>query len=582
MTNGEILRIHKDEFLKIIADPVLFVEKLMKIDGQPAKLYDYQKEFLRDKSENRVIEKARQLGMSVAMAYEAVYYSFIQERITNLFVSVTQNQSVELLRHSKEGWDSIPDTIIIYDDDGNSQDLVKGESRQSQLQMEFPNGSRIISLPNNPDAARGYRGHRVYWDEAAAFENEYEMLRAIGMTRVRGGYLTYNSTHHGTLTEFYKICEGARDKASKDYNGFSLHTVTWDKCPEEKYRKEVLGPLARQLGGVDSVGFLEEFCCRAVDESVSFISMAMLNACIAAFQATVDPITQKQLVLWNAMAYTGKSIVYIGIDIGRCVDSTVIIAVEMIGDLAVVRFIKEISNKSLPQQTKEIIAMLKATYFTRCWVDPKGLGMQLAETLVEEFGSKVELAEMQGPAKERMFTDLYSLIGNVRVLLPPKDSCIEAERLYNQLHALKREYTEKTHMPKYVGSEGTHDDYVFALAMALMDVSTPQIPAGISAIGPDQTDYLMQTRTGMEQGKLTVPEDPNKENKEWVRAFVSRPYDEPLAREKPCTNPECVKKSKGMVKPIMMKLVQNSQAHAKGSEWLCEVCGQQFFHVEVD
>jgi len=566
-----VYRISKSDFVKVLSDPVLFIETFMKIDGQTAKLYEYQKRVLRDKSDNRVIEKARQLGMSVVCAYEAVYYCFITTPMTCLFVSVTQNQSVELLRHSREAWQSIPDKMVVFDTDGTEQILDKGQARDTQLTLELPNGARIISLPNNPDSARGYRAHRVYWDEAAAFDNEYEMLRAIGITRVRGGALTYISTHHGTITEFYKTCELARYPKSDKWNGFNLHTIDWTQCPDEKYCKFVLDQ-ARQLGGTESVGFMEEFRCIPVDESVSFITKQMLDACIEGFQNAYEGETTDPLKFWNNLAYVGKNPIYVGIDVGRNVDSTVIIVLEDFGQYAAVRYICEISNVKLPEQTRTVIAKLKASYFTICRIDPVGLGRQMAESLIEEFGSKAELAEMQGIEKERMFTDLYTALANLRVLLPPKELSIECERLYNQLHSLKREYTEKAHVVRYVGSEGTHDDYVFALALAIQCLIQSAVRAGVMVIGARTSEFIGQTREGTKSEVMEHPKTEQETINEKIAMIVNRQYGEPAPKERSCPNPKCIEKGKLTGKIVQMRLVQNSTSHAYSEEWLCEGC----------
>jgi phage FluMu gp28-like protein len=577
---AEVFRIHKKDFVGTLSDPVRFIETFMKIDGEPAKLYEYQKKFLRDKNDNRAVEKARQLGFSLICAYEAVVYAFTDAPTTSLFVSITQPQSEELIRHARNAWYSIPEEIEVYDDEGNLQKFVKKEIRFTTQIIEFPNGSRLISLPNSPKAARGYRAHRVYWDEAAAFENEYEMLRAIGVTRVRGGSLTYISTHHGMNTEFYKVTELARKgKGDPNWNGFTIHTVPWWECPDEKYKEFVLVQ-ARQLGGTESPGFVEEFCCKAIDESVAFITKAMLDASIDAYRKTADIVTGKSLEYWRSLAYTGKNPFYLALDVGRIADSTVLIAVEDMGQFAVIRYILELGKEPLPEQTRKLISLLHQTYFTKLWVDAIGLGKQMAEALQEEFGQgKVELVEAQGPEKERLFTDLYATISNLKVLIPPTDTNVYCERLYNQLHSLKREYTEKAHVIRYIGDKGAHDDYSFALALICSALAQPIARAGIGAMGKDDSTFIMQTREGI-QTSTSVPVKKEDIGPDWVKEFTSRQYDELAPDEMPCPTPKCVELSKGQKKPIMMKRVQNSTARSKGSEWLCEICWCNRFLVD--
>ncbi len=69
---------------------------------------------------------------------------------------------------------------------------------ESRTQIELGNGSRVVSLPNNPDAIRGYRADHVYVDEAAMFRNDFEVKAAVIPCIVgRKGRLSLVSTPKG-------------------------------------------------------------------------------------------------------------------------------------------------------------------------------------------------------------------------------------------------------------------------------------------------------------------------------------------------------------------------------------------------
>jgi phage FluMu gp28-like protein len=343
---------------------------------------------------------------------------------------------------------------------------------------------------------------------------------------------------------------------------------------------------SRRLGGTQSIGFLEEYCCKAVDESTAFITREMLDASIEAYNKVIDPITEKSIELWKSLAYTGDNPLHVMIDVGRVSDSTVLIAIEDMGKYALIRYIKELPKDPLPQQTREVQNLLRHTYFTDLYIDAIGLGKHMAESLEEEFGAKINLIEsFQNPVKDRLVSDMYVAIANLRILIPPIESSVEAEKLYNQLHSLRRKYSEKSHQEQYVGDKNTHDDYAFCLAIGAQSLGDSIPRQGIMAIGKDTSSLLSQDKTGkMEIIGITPKKDetkaPNMSDEEYVKKFTSREYDEPAPKERPCTSDKCVELSKKMGKPIMMKLVQNSQAKAHGSEWLCEVCWGQFYHAE--
>lgn len=55
-------------------------------------------------------------------------------------------------------------------------DLVNFTNNASSV--TFSNGSRIITLPSNPAALRGYSGN-IIWDEASLCENDQQMWQAM-------------------------------------------------------------------------------------------------------------------------------------------------------------------------------------------------------------------------------------------------------------------------------------------------------------------------------------------------------------------------------------------------------------------
>ena len=59
-----------------------FIEKYMKLRGEPINLYEYQKEFLKDKSPFRIFNKSPQIGISQLVALEALYIALSEKNKT--------------------------------------------------------------------------------------------------------------------------------------------------------------------------------------------------------------------------------------------------------------------------------------------------------------------------------------------------------------------------------------------------------------------------------------------------------------------------------------------------------------------
>jgi len=138
----------------------------------------------------------------------------------------------------------------------------------------------------------------------------------------------------------------------------------------------------------------------------------------------------------NAMAYLdGQSVIdcqadgypkmptstdyplYIGIDIGRRHDLTVIVGLWRRGDTYCTGILKTMAGAPYVNQRAAIASLLPRA--TRCCIDATGIGNQLAEELADEWGSMVEPVTFTAPRKDDMGSRLRSLFEK-RLLRIPK------------------------------------------------------------------------------------------------------------------------------------------------------------------
>lgn len=89
---------------------------------------------------------------------------------------------------------------------GGRIDYVPGHDH-----VNFTNGSRILSLPNNPAACRGFTAECVCLDEAAFIENLDEVIQAIAPTLTRNpdAEFVMTSTPAGKNGKFYELYQAA-------------------------------------------------------------------------------------------------------------------------------------------------------------------------------------------------------------------------------------------------------------------------------------------------------------------------------------------------------------------------------------
>lgn len=180
--------------------------------------YDYQVECWLDRSPARLWLKPRQVGMSLAWALEALYYSIFYRNQRTLMLSKSQDDAQQLIAYARFALNYIPD-------DG-PQGGRPALTRDNSSELEFENGSRIRSLPATKSAGRGFTANRVYCDEFAFAEYARDIYAAVRPTLSRGGHLTIGSTHDDDTTLFYELWEGQHG------GEWSRHRIRWEECPE--------------------------------------------------------------------------------------------------------------------------------------------------------------------------------------------------------------------------------------------------------------------------------------------------------------------------------------------------------------
>ena len=155
---------------------------------------------------------------------------------------------------------------------------------------------------------------------------------------------------------------------------------------------------------------------------------------------------------------------YLGVDIGRKIDSTFIVGVEEIEHVFYVRVIKEFKLTPFEMQRNFISSLLKKSNVLSCFIDETGMGMQITEQLRGDFGIKVRGITFTAEVKERMMQNLRILFEKKQIRIP------NHQQLIVHLHAIKRKVTDARHV-KYEAdsSEPHHSDAAWALALACYD-----------------------------------------------------------------------------------------------------------------
>lgn len=239
-------RLTKKEMMKEIVkcgkDPVYFIDSYSKITHPqegliPFRLYDFQKELLKDYQDNRfnVILKARQLGISTVTASYIVWLMLFHREKNVLVVATKLSVAANLVKKVKLAIKSLPEWLRIAN--------VTIDNRNS---FELSNGSLIKASSTSGDAGRSEALSLLVVDEAAHVEGMDELWTALYSTLSTGGRCVALSSPNGVGNWFHKTYT----EADEGKNDFKPTRLIWDVHPDRDknwYEKETRNMSRRDI-----------------------------------------------------------------------------------------------------------------------------------------------------------------------------------------------------------------------------------------------------------------------------------------------------------------------------------------------
>lgn len=260
LTNNEIL----SEYAKCILDPKYAIQTYLSTFDKtqegfvPFELFPRQKEIIDSYVNNRwnIVTKPRQAGIStVTQAYSAIISAFADKNNPETIIVIANklNLAKKFTKGIKDYLLQLPRWVWGPEYYGTPQkEKVSIFIKDSQIELELPNGSKIIAVATSTDALRGYTPTLLIFDEAAFIDNGAELYSAAVTSLGTGGGTILISTPNGYDPLYYKTYEQA-EKGENDYNIIELK---WYQDP--RYNKDLQWIKGDEL--IDEVEFtLESF-----------------------------------------------------------------------------------------------------------------------------------------------------------------------------------------------------------------------------------------------------------------------------------------------------------------------------------
>ena len=368
-------------------------------------LLPWQRKWVRDSARFKIGLWSRQTGKSFSTSCEAAEDSAAQPKnSSNLWVclSAGERQALEWMEKAKKWAEALKITVDSYEEIRDSANAL-----MSRSEIRFANGARIIAIPANPDTARGYSGNLVL-DEFAIHEKPAEIWAAIypSITNPLTGVkkLRIVSTPKGRGNKFADLWEH-NEKYSK-------HKVTI----EDAVRMGLPIDIEELKAGVDDPDiWAQEYMCEFIDNTSVLLPYEMISKCES--EKIVDD---------------GASPLYVGMDIGRQKDLSVIVTAAKLGDVLSIVSVDTLRKMPFADQLDILLAKGRERRVQRVCIDSTGIGAMLAEEAARKGGGKFEGVQFNVQTKGEMYALMRRKFEERSVRIP-----VDRE-LREDLHAVQR------------------------------------------------------------------------------------------------------------------------------------------------
>ncbi len=389
-------------------------------------LLAYQRGWIGDDAQVKVIEKSRQIGLTWSEAADAVLIAGRKPGKDYYYISYNEDMTAQFIRDCKF-WLGVFQIAA----EETEEVFVEGSAdKLKALQIPFASGNVIQALSGRPRNLRSKRGV-VCIDEAAFCDDLEELIKAAIAFTMWGGKVRIVSTHNGDESPFNELVTDVR--AGK--RPYSLHRVTLDDALADGLFRKICEKTGQEwdperetawrteLADFYGDGADEELFCVPRQSGGRYIPRAVIEAAMRGGVPVVRWACRDDFTLMDqrfreaetqsfclenldpVLAGLPKLPSFMGEDFGRSGDLTVIWLLQRRQDLSLeTPLVVELRNVPFEQQKQVIFYLLdRLPRFYGGAMDRRGNGEYLAEVTKQRFGSRIEgVALCQGWYLENM------------------------------------------------------------------------------------------------------------------------------------------------------------------------------------
>ena len=433
--------------LKAIANegPLAFCRRVLNFEPTA-----YQMEFLNLEvagAQFVVLVWCRQSGKSFIVAAFLLWEAVARDGYQTAIIGPAFRQSKLVIRKINGFLQRLPKHI-----------LVGGKTLRTKIALI--NGSVIEAYPCNPETIRGPTLNRIFADEFNFVREDKELYDAILFTlgTTNGGFIA-TSTPWSRDHIFYRMFN---DSA---YSEFKRIHVNWEKAlePNGPLKQNILEKIRRQFEA-DRWRWQREMEAQWAEDELSYFSQKLVTQCI---HGQLAPLTGD----WTRKLNPPMGRYFIGVDFGKKVDYSVIAVIrwetkEQYAQLiSIVRFPLETPYASVVGMVKVICDKLERV--EKVLVDRTGVGEFITEEMEHaQIKSRIEGVMLTVPSKQE-------ILGYMKNLMEQKALALYYDSdLITEINIERYELT-KSGQIQFSHPDGSHDDRLIALALAVYATRTP-------------------------------------------------------------------------------------------------------------
>lgn len=417
-----------------------------------------QDRWIRDESVFKIYEKSRRVGITYSTSFRAFQKCMRRGKNFTQWVSSRDMLTAqEFIRDYIARWCGAAN-IIAQGMYGESA-VALADSDIRAFVVDFPGGSRIVSLASTPEAFAG-KGGDVLLDEADLHKDSAKLIDMAMPCITWGGQLEMVSAYAvdgSPDTPFAKLVSLAKHGGNP--MRASLHRLTIDDAIAEGLVEKIVETTGKPQTREEfrsalrarcrtEAAWQSQYMCNPQDEGGALLSYNLISTC-----ESDDP----RLLL----ARKADGPTYLGADIGRDRDRTVLWVLRQMGDVLWTTEIVVLDKTPFRDQLLEISRLMREWNIRRACIDATGIGRMLAEEARRIHGTRVEEVKFNATIKEDLLLPLQRAFQD-RALRVPMDPEIRED-----LHKIRQVKTASGNVRLDADSdESGHADRTIALALA--------------------------------------------------------------------------------------------------------------------